>query len=258
MKREALNNLKTQNSYNNDSKTSKYYEEGDINPNTVIVPFHNSQSETFNRNRETYTLNNINLTDNSDQPNFTVHEDFEIKGKTIMEAGNIVTKLESLVNELNFQIDFLQANEWNNDFIEKWNQFYKLINSQIIGTIKLKSFKYLQDSIKSEIGNDSDIIKSSISEETKSTLARCSSYASPQPSKHMQTWLSQPTYKLSARSKDWNNIFSYNNPKEEWNSSMKKVKQRLDYDSMLHEYKANIETHNNITNIMNKENSNIK
>lgn len=251
----GFKNLKTKNSSHNESKISKVYEEDNINPSTVIVPFHNSQSTTFERNTDYSKFNDINLTENN-VPNFTIHEEIDMKGKAIMEAGNIVTKLESLVQDLNDQIVYLHNNDWSNDLVEKWNQFYKLINSQIIGTIKLSSFQYLQDLIKNVIKSESTSSLISKNKEKKSALSKYSNYASPQPSKHMEAWLSHPTYKLSAKSsREWNNILTQSKAKDSWNSSLWKVKQKLDYDGIINEYKASINSQNHTTSNFNKENT---
>lgn len=254
----GFKNLKTQNSSHNDSKVSKIYEEDNINPSTVIIPFHNTQSTTFERNSECCNFNDLNLTENN-VPNFTVHEEVDIKGKAIMEAGNIVTKLETLVRELNDQIVYLHDNSWSVDLIEKCNQFYKLINSQIIGTIKLTSFQYLQDSIKNVIKGESAIPKASNKKWKKNTVTKFSNYASPQPPKFMETWLSQPMYKLSAKSsRECNNIFAQNKLKDSCNSSLSKVKQKLNYEGIIDEYKANCDSQNYMTNNFNKENTESK
>ncbi|CAI2387790.1 unnamed protein product [Moneuplotes crassus] len=71
----------------------------------------------------------------------------EAKDRAIMEGKNRITQLENIVNDLRIQIKYLNDHDCNEDLIEKITQYQKLIELQIVDTLNLSSFKYLQKCI---------------------------------------------------------------------------------------------------------------
>lgn len=143
-------------------------------------------------------------------PTFSSQDGQDRKGKVIMSLSNLITKLENLTKELNLQTDYLTTHTCSNDILEKISQYHQLIESQISGTVNLTSFKYLQDSINNTISRSKLNMTSPLSPgDIRSTRTKSTSYISPEPSRHMEMCLSQPTYKLSSRQdSDQINLFS--------------------------------------------------
>lgn len=175
------------------------------------------------------TFESLNNRD-EDSPNFQTLDNQEKKGKVIMNMGNLVTKLEGLVKQLNHQITYLNTDDWNEDVVDKISKYHQLIDSQIASTLNLSSFKYLQNTIDTAIEIPKYSMNSSLSHNSiNSSKVRHSQLISPVPTKHMDMWLSNPTFKRSNPQGE--------NKQTENLPSVDRSEQVANLDSMLNNYK---------------------
>lgn len=116
-----------------------------------------------------------------------------------MNLGNLITKLESLTKELNHHVDYLTTNDCEEEVIEKIGQYEQFIESQVVGTTSLSSFKYLQDWIKqhtSEKPTESigdGFMSPPLKEQSENTEAKSTGLTSPETNP-ADVCLSQPMY----------------------------------------------------------------
>ncbi|CAI2358794.1 unnamed protein product [Moneuplotes crassus] len=134
----------------------------------------------------------------------------DTKGRVIMQGQNRIAQLENIVCELQMQVDYLNANECSQDLVEKVTQYHKLIERQIVNTLNLSSFKYLQKSINSVIDSERTRTRGAQSQSSIDSMKinGNNNFLSPQPTKFLESCLSQPTYRLSNQVNAKKKLFS--------------------------------------------------
>lgn len=170
-----------------------------------------------------------------------------------MNLGNLISNLETLVKELDGQRQYLTQTEvakGNYNIIEKINQYRQLIECQIISTLSLSSFKYLKESISSEIlkanesiNNHKNHITHNSMESTKNTFGtKTTSFMSPEPSRYMHPTHSQPSYLQTSKPEKTKDLTPKKQHKRIQDSASGKkerkcVPPKTDCKSMLSQYK---------------------
>lgn len=212
------------------ARNEKFHSTLDLRDTPII----RSPRELYDR-LNTYEDKYDDLNDREDfTPTFISTINPDKKGKVVMSLGNLVTRLENLVTDLNKQINYVNSESCTSEAVDKIQQYQQLIESQLVGTINLSSFKYLQDSINLLIHRPMELSQSWSNNTLESVRMRNSTFTSPEPSKHLDMCLSQPTYRRS------------NNNENEGPSSQRE-KPKVEIDSMLKKYEGMAKPNSEVT-----------
>jgi hypothetical protein len=139
------------------------------------------------------------------------YNETENKEHVIMSCGNTIANLESLVKELEIQRRYLTETDLakgNTNIVEKINQYRQLIESQILSTLSLSSFKYLKESINDVIGKNNQnnknyesrhMSQNSMESTQHSFRTKTKKLMSPERSNYLNNILSQSNYHKNAK-----------------------------------------------------------
>jgi hypothetical protein len=147
---------------------------------------------------------NLYEIESTQSPRF--YDETENKEHVIMSCGNTIANLEALVKDLEIQRRYLTETDLakgNTHIVEKINQYRQLIESQILSTLDLSSFKYLKESINDVVGKsnqnnknyESRLLSQNSMESTQHSFrTKTKTLMSTERSNYLKSILSQSNY----------------------------------------------------------------